>query len=205
MTESFQPSYVIQRTESTLVFRTAHFTAEKGSVLHSDIYNRELTSVLASMVLAGAVYLILSVVTGRTISPFIISAFVFVLSFPLFRTFVFKGRYMEAVFNTDEGTAVLTVSRTLSRKREEFPLGNIRDVSVVSKTTGIENPDGVAFVEKISAQHGMVIPGFGEETTFFILKLSTTDGTERTIFAESDRDKVLSAQNEIREFLAENK
>lgn len=65
----------------------------------------------------------------------------------------------------------------------------------------MENPDAVDFVQRISAMHGTAIPGFGEEKVSFLLKLILDDSTERVIYDDSNMEDVLSAYDEIREYL----
>jgi hypothetical protein len=48
-------TYQLDIKDNILIFRTTFFKAEKGSVLHSGIYNREL----ASSLLAGACIVLL--------------------------------------------------------------------------------------------------------------------------------------------------
>jgi hypothetical protein len=153
------------------------------------------------MVAAGCVYSLLMVTFGKILFSFIVSAVIFIGLFPLFRKYIFTGRYMETIFRRETGAVEITRAGITGRKRESFPVGDIRDLKVRSEKTGIENPDGVAFVERISAQHGMSIPGFGEETTFYILEIIRLDGSERIIFVDTTRDDVISVQRVIKEFL----
>lgn len=190
MTGNSSQRYSIQVTQEELIFRTAHFIAERGSVLHSDIYNRELTSVLASMVTAGCAYVLLYSGLEKSLAAYIVSAVIFVCAFPLFRTYIFKGRYIEVIFSRRAEIAVILVAGLMNRKREILPLKNITGISVETKKADIENPDGVAFVEKISAQHGMSIPGFGEETLFFLMKLKLSDNSERLIYADTSPENM---------------
>ena len=46
-----------------------------------------------------------------------------------------------------------------------------------------------------------VIPGFGEEKTFFMLKLKLADGTDRMIYADTEMQGVIDAHEEIKGFL----
>jgi hypothetical protein len=183
------------------MFRTEYFIPGKGSVLHSGIYNRELTSVLASVAVAGIAYMVLFQSLGMSMASYILSAIVFFSSFPFFRRFVFKGTHLETIFNSSSGKTEIYASGITRKKKDYFSLDSITDVSVDSKKTSIENPDGVAFVEKISLQHGMAIPDFGEETIFYMLKLHLADGTDRMIYSDSNKQDVISAQKEIKEFL----
>jgi hypothetical protein len=85
--------------------------------------------------------------------------------------------------------------------KETIVLGSINDISIEIRKREVENPDAVKFIEKISLQHGTVIPGFGEEKVLFLLKLYLMDGSERTIYSDKTMQDVISAHDEIKGFL----
>ncbi len=193
--------YSIRRESGALIFRTASFSDETASVLHSGIYNREFSSVLASLAVAGLVYLLLKTHFEKTVLFNIVFIVIFVGGFPFFRTFVFKERYMETVFDTARGKAVISVAGIVTGKKETILLKDIVQVLIESRKQKVENPDGVEFVEKISLQHGVAIPGFGEETVRYLLRLKLADDTYRTIYADRDMQAVMEAHGEIMAFL----
>jgi hypothetical protein len=193
--------YKTERTDSSLLFRTEHFSAERESVLHKGIYNKEFASVLSSLAVAGLVYAALAMQQKRTILPHIAFAVIFIGGYPLFRMVVFKDRYLEALFDLSKGLAEISVTGLIRKKTESLPFSAVKKVLIESKKIGVENPDAVEFVAKISAQHGTVIPGFGEEKTFFMLKLTLADGTDRMIYADTEMQDVMDANEEIKGFL----
>jgi len=193
--------YKIEKTDSSLLLRTEHFSAERDSVLHKGIYNKEFASVLSSLAVAGLTYAALAMQQRRTILPHVAFAVILIGGYPLFRLFVFKDRYLEALFDLSKGLAEVSISGLIGKKTESLPLSSVKNVLIESKKIGVENPDAVEFVEKISAQHGTVIPGFGEEKTFFMLKLTLADGTGRMIYADTEMQDVMDAHEEIMGFL----
>ena len=193
--------YKTERTDSSLLFRTEHFSAERESVLHKGIYNKEFASALSSLAVAGLIYAALAMQQKRTILPHIAFAVIFIGGYPLFRMFVYKDRYLAALFDLSKGLAEISVAGLIRKKTESLPLSAVKNVLIESKKIGVENPDAVEFVEKISAQHGTVIPGFGEEKTFFMLKLTLADGTYRMIYADTEMQDVMDAHEEIKGFL----
>jgi hypothetical protein len=193
--------YKTERTDSLLLFRTEHFSAERESVLHKGIYNKEFASLLSSLAVAGLIYAALAMQQKRTILPHVAFAVIFIGGYPLFRMFVFKDRYLEALFDRSKGMAEISISGLIGKKTEGLPLSAVKNVLIESKKISIENPDAVEFVEKISAQHGTVIPGFGEEKTFYMLKLLLTDGSDRMIYADTEMRDVMDAHEEIKGFL----
>ncbi len=193
--------YALSRTGQVLVFSTSLFSAERESVLHKGIYSKDFASALTSLSVAGLVYAMLALNFRRTIFFHVVFAIIFIGGYPIFRTLVFRDRLLEALFDRARGLAEISVTGLLRRQSESLPLSAVKNVLIETKKIGIENPDAVEFVEKISAQHGTVIPGFGEERTFFMLKLKLADGTDRMIYADTDMQDVMEAHGQIKEFL----
>lgn len=194
-------NYIVRKEENKLIFATPAYRADPDSVLHSGIYNREFSSVLASAAAAGIVYVIVAMNTGNTLVRSLAFLLVFTGGFPFFRKFVFKESLLEVVFNTAAGEAKIYTSWITKRLKETIPVKNIHDISIESRKHEVENPDAVRFVKQISLQHGTVIPGFGEEKALFLLKLHLSDGSERIIYTDNTMQDVLSAYDEIKEFL----
>ncbi len=201
MRDEGNSGYSVQKTGKTLVFRTSSFSADTESVLHSGIYNREFASVLASMAVAGLVYTVLVANYGRSFISYSSFILLFVGGFPFFRKFVFKGRYLEVVFNREKKVLTISATGLMKKQKDVIPLNAVSRVMIETKKTEIKNPDGVAFVEKISLQHGFAIPGFGEEQVSYLLKLKLTDGSDRLIYTSEKMQDALSAHEEIKEFL----
>jgi hypothetical protein len=194
-------NYSVKKEEEKLTLRTPAFRTELESLLHSGIYNREFSSVLAAAVIAGIVFVIVAMNTGTALIQWLAFLIVFTVGFPLFRALVFKEIVMEIVFDRSTGQAEVSVIRIKRRLKEVVPLSSIKDIFIESRKRKVENRDAVEFVEKISLQHGTVIPGFGKETVIFFLKLLLSDGSERIIFSDDRMQDVITAHDEIKEFL----
>lgn len=184
-----------------MVFRTTSFEAGRRSVLHSGIYNREFSAVLTASAVAGILCTILLLYSGRAMYLYIVYIGVSLALYPVFRKSLFRDRYLEVIFDRASNTADITVPGVVKKIKERIPAADVRGVVIEKRKTAVGNPDGVAFVEKISLQHGTVIPGFGEEDISYLLKLSFADDTERVIYAERDMKKVISAYDDITAFL----
>jgi hypothetical protein len=196
-----EKKYKTEKKDSLLLFRTEHFSAERESVLHKGIYNKEFASALCSLAVAGLIYAALAMQQKKTMLPHVAFAVIFIGGYPLLRMFVFKDRFLEALFDRSKGLAEISVTGLIRKKKESLPLSSVKNMLIESKKISVENPDAVEFVEKISAQHGTVIPGFGREKTFFMLKLMLADGSDRMIYADTEMQDVMDAHEEIKEFL----
>jgi len=194
-------TYSLSKDNARLVFRTANFTAGQGSVLHSGVYNREFSSWLAAFTLAGIAYFFLVMSFGKRTVMYAVFMVLFIGTFPLFRKYVFREQFLETVI--DRASAKIVITRQGIRKKilEKVPLADITGLWIDTQKTEVKNRDGVEFVQKISAQHNAAIPGFGEETTFYSLKLKYADGQERVVFADSKMQDVIAVYDEMKEFL----
>jgi hypothetical protein len=196
-----EKAYELSDRGESLVFKTSRFSAERESVLHKGIYSKDFASALCSLSLAGFVYAVLALNYRRTILFHAVFAVIFIGGYPLFRTFVFKDRALVALFDRTRGLFEISVTGLLRKQTESLPLSAIKGVRIETKKIGVENPDAVEFVEKIAAQHGTTIPGFGEEKTFFMLKLMLADGSDRMIYSDEEMKSVMDAHEAIKDFL----
>jgi len=193
--------YIICKEEDRLIFTTPAYKVGPDSVLHSGIYNREFSSMLASAAVAGIIYVIAAMNSRNTL----INSMVFVLFFAagilFFRKFIFRESLMKVVFDAGSGEAKVYTTWITERLRETIAIDRIREIRIERIRHEVENPDAVQFIEKISAQHGTVIPGFGREKVLFLLKLFLDDGSERTIYSDDSMEDVISAHDTIKKFL----
>ncbi|MBF0328242.1 MAG: hypothetical protein HQL10_03730 [Nitrospirae bacterium] len=192
--------YSLASDGAVIRFSTTHFTAEKGSILHSGIYNKEMTASLA----AGAVIFVLGFIFADKIKITFSSFFAFIGSFAalflFFRTVALKDRLLTAEFDSFKKSLQITVKSVFGEKQRSY---NFSDISVVVKNTLSlvpENPDGVQMVEKIALQHHTVIPGFGQASEFHTVSLALKSGEELMIFSSKNQevsDEVHRLLNEI--------
>lgn len=201
MIENRIGTYSLSKDNARLLFKTANFSAGQKSVLHSGIYNPEFSSWLASFTLAGIAYFILVMSFGKEIVFYAVFMALFIGTFPLFRRYVFREQFLETVIDRAEEKAVIVRHGIRKKVLETIPLSDITDIWIDTQKAEVVNRDGVEFVQKISAQHNTVIPGFGEETPFYCLKLRRNDGTDRVLFADSCIQDVISVYDEMKKFL----
>jgi len=193
--------YAICKEEDRLIFTTPAFKVGPDSVLHSGIYNREFSSMLASATVAGMIYVIAVMNSLNTLISSMIFLVLFAAGVLFFRKFIFRESLMKVVFDAASGEAKIYTTWITERLRETIPMRSIKEIKIERIKQEVQNPDAAQFVEKISAQHGTVIPGFGKEKVLFLLKLLLADGTERTIYSDEAMQDVISAHGEIKEFL----
>jgi hypothetical protein len=193
--------YTLCKEEGRLIFTTPVYKVGPDSVLHSGIYNREFSSMLASAAVAGLVYAVVAINSRNALMSFAIFLLLFAAGGLFFRKFIFKENLLKVAFDTVSGEAKIYTSWIIEKLRETIVTDNIKEIRIDRVKQEVENPDAVRFVEKISAQHGTVIPGFGKEKVLFLLKLCLADGTERTIYSDDAMQDVISAHDAIKEFL----
>lgn len=195
------PSYQMQREDGRLVFRTPSFRAERGSVLHVGIYNRELTSSLAAAALLLVIFFLLLLAGVRVTALYAVPAIgLFAAFFIFFRRMVFYEEYLEAVIDKAREAVTISVKRFMGKTRT-YSLKDLVGVREEDIVITPENPDGIAFVEKIALQHGTVIPGFGEEKEYFTVELEFSGGRRERIFSSEEATEALEVVGVLKEFL----
>ncbi len=202
MTHDLLPmTYTFDINNKVLAFRTASFRAEKGSVLHSGIYNRETASTLA----AGACIILLGFFFASrpllsTIS-FIAALLLFVLLFLFFRTFVFPETFLQAVI--DKGNNVVSIMRKgfFRMEKQSFILNELEGIREDYKEVASENPDGIKIVEKIALQHGAVIPGFGVSAEFYTVEFEFKDARRVMVFSSGDYSEASDVTRTFKNFI----
>ena len=190
-------TYELKTIDNTFIFTTASFKAEQTSVLPSGVYSKEFSSMLLASALCTFIYMFTDFVNSTAIRSAIFLS-LFIIFFYGSRKYVFYDKKLKAEFNNNSKSVLITRPGIILNKTEELPFGSIRSVEIGNKKFTPDNPDGVAFVEKISAQHGSYVPGLGEEEEFVTLSLLLTDGTERVIFAGHVEDEPEIPLNKIR-------
>lgn len=194
-------AYQLTAEDSRLLLRTPSFRAERGSVLHSGIYNRELTSSLAAGTIVGAAFLAL-VLAGVKVTVIYLVPAVLLFSglFVFLRKAVFYEEQLEAVFDK-AGRVITVVVKRFPERRYTYPLEELTEIKEDHIVITPENPDGISFVEKIAAQHGTVIPGFGETKEFYTVDLRFKGGRHMRVFSSREESGAGELQRRLREFI----
>ena len=184
-----------------MIFRTAYFHTGTGSVLHSGIYNREFASMLGSLGMAGLAYAVVSMSGGSALVSFAVLIAFAMVFFPFFRRYIFREHFLTTTFDKSSGMIGIRKDGVFQRMVACFPVADIRTILIRTKKSTIENTDAVEFVKKISLQHHTTIPGFGDDTSLFMLMLILDDGSNRIIFADTCMQDVIEAHDRITDFL----
>lgn len=194
--------YELKHDNNRLIFRTLHFRAERTSVLHSGVYSKEFASMLLSGAICMVVYMVTEFMTNRyAILRYILLIIIFVISFTGGLKYIFKDRYLEAIFDRTNRSVTISYPGFFTKKVEEIPFTGIVSVEPGTKIYKPENIDGIDFVQKISLQHGSAVPGLGKEEEYIILKLKLADKSERILFAGNTDTEPVIPLKEIKTFL----
>ena len=176
--------YTLNKDDSRLVFSTSSYRADKGSVLHKGIYNHEFASMMASVIICGSVYVVIAFNDEIVIVHYLSLILLFVILFAALRKFVFRERMLELIIDKETETVSISIPSIVSDNKEDVLLSDIESVEAGSTSIFPEDRDAAKFVEKISRQHGSVVPGLADEAEFITLSLKLTDGTDRLIYAQ---------------------
>ena len=187
--------------DKTLVFETASFKAERGSILHSGIYNRDVASSLAAgacIVLAGFFF------AGRIrigIAHFAAILALFTVLFLSLRIFIFHEPLLRMVLDREKGNAGISVRGALGAREVAFPVNELECIRQDYVSINPENPDGTKLVEQIALQHGTVIPGFGRTLEFYTVETELRDGRRFLIFSSKDPSAAGEIASQIKDWL----
>lgn len=187
--------------KNILILRTSSFRPERGSILHSGIFNRELASVLSASVIGGVSFVLLSFILRNKVILYIISLVLFTLSFLFFRIVVFKESDLETVFDKDSGLISINLKGPLRTKHKTFPIITKDNIFLSHVEYEPSNPEGIEVVERVALQHGTVIPGFGEKKEFYNVDLLFKDGEKVTIYSSKEKDDAEEIMRKIKSFL----
>ncbi|HET6514669.1 MAG TPA: hypothetical protein VFG09_05865 [Thermodesulfovibrionales bacterium] len=196
-------SYDLMIKDDTLILRTSSFRAEKGSVLHSGIYNRELASSLA----AGGVLMLLGfffAASGKiTVVHLVSGAAVFAVLFLVSRRFLFREVILEALFDRVNDRIDTSVRKIVGSVRQVHKMSELSGICLDHVTVQPENPDGIRVVEKIALQHGTVIPGFGKIKEFHVVQLDFS-GERVSIFSSGKKEEAEALIARLKGFVSDS-
>ncbi|RMG69253.1 MAG: hypothetical protein D6710_09175, partial [Nitrospirae bacterium] len=157
--------YRLTIEEGRAVLTAQSFRADRGSVLHSGIFSRELASSFVGAAFALLLLFVLYLTVGLNLLYYVVAAAVFWVVTFFSRVFLFKETYLETTIDEQQVKIVLhrpIKKRVIERRRDE-----LKDIKIDYWRFEPENPDAVEFVERIALQHGTVIPGFGKVKEFY--------------------------------------
>ncbi|WP_420267245.1 hypothetical protein [Candidatus Magnetominusculus dajiuhuensis] len=192
--------YTFEIISGSLIFKTESFKAEKRSVLHSGVYNREVAS---AFVAAGAAcsYFAAFALSGRlNYIHYAVTAVLFAVFYPLSWLFIFKRPALAVFLNNEKAIAAIAIKGVFRKKRILRTLSQLRDVAVAHVKIEVGNPDGVAFVEKIALQHGTVIPGLGVAQHVYAVEFVFDDGPV-VVYCCGDEDKAAKVCSGFKDYL----
>jgi hypothetical protein len=199
--EKVEDSYRIDIEGDVLTFNTGSFRVGEGSMLNKGIFSPELTS---SLVSAAAVIVLVAValINGLefTAAYYATAVAVFAVLFVLLRKFVFYEEYLEASVDRAAGKIKLRVHRPFGDRRT-YELARLAEVAKGSTEIEPGNPDGAEFVVKIAAQHGTLMPGFGEKKVFHSVELVFEGGDKYTLFSSEDEVEAAELALRLRNFI----
>jgi hypothetical protein len=194
-------TYQIEIEENRFVLKTTTFRVEKGSVLHSGIYNRELASSLAAGTIIILTGFFFAARFRLNVIHFVLSLFVFIILFLFFRIYVFRQQILELIIDKRSGDITIYLKNIVRRIKAIYPLSDLSSIKQDRVIIQPENPDGIKVVEKIALQHGTVIPGFGKTIDFYTLEFEFKDRDTEMIFSSRDESKTNEVLKRLKEFM----
>lgn len=191
-------TYRLTITPESVKLHTYLYRAEKGSLLHSALMNREASSLIVASFFTGLLfaYYAMHFTVGRF--QFIAFIILFGLLFIFLRMSVFKEKPLEVVFSPTQ--VIIKYPSFIIKRVEIFGLNRVKSISIQKRILTIENPEGAEIVKKIALQHGTVVPDLTEPVELHLVELQLYDGTARVIYADRDKKRVNQLITELLRF-----
>lgn len=193
--------YQMDIKDNMLVFKTTSFKAEKGSMLHSGIYNREL----ASSLVAGALILLSGFFFAArykiTAIHFLAAMLIFAALFIGFRTYIFREPLLSVIIDKDKKEINFSLNKIFRKKNFSFLLSDLKNIRQDYVSIVPENSEGIKFVEKIALQHGSIIPGFGKTEEFYTVLMEHKGGQMIVIFSSHERSMADDIATKFKNFI----
>ncbi|HEC97447.1 MAG TPA: hypothetical protein ENI58_04725 [Nitrospirae bacterium] len=193
-------TYRVEIEDPRVTLKTTSFKAERGSVLHSGIFNREFSSSFVAVAVAAAVLAFFALRHELHLLHYVVAVAVFIVVLPLARIYLFKEPCLETVFDLDAESVSITLRKPFGGKSIKRPLDSLDDIRISHIRIEPENPDAVTFVKKISLQHGTVIPGFGEGKDFYSVELRF-DGEGFVILTTGTESEAKAVVDQLRRYI----
>lgn len=195
-------NFTLEIKNNLLIFRTTSFKAEKGSILHSGIYNRELASSLASGLFIMILGFFFALRFNISTIHLLLGLVLFALSFIFFRTFIFKEPKLTLVIDKEKRNLNLSL-QGLINKKIDIPFSGLVSIKQGYFKIAPENIDGIRLVEKVALQHGTAIPGFGKTVELFTVEMELVRGEKITLFSSENLSDVHEIITKILNFIKE--
>lgn len=193
-------TYKLTITSDKVTFYTFFYKAEKGSILHNALMSREATSLIVASFLSGALFSIYALFISVKVFEIVAFSVLFGLFFLFFRLSIFKERPLEVTFLRDR--IIIKYPAFIIKRVENFPLNQVKYLSVNKRILSIENPEGAEIVKKIALQHGTVIPDFTESVELYCLNLELYDESERVIYVDRQEERIKHLYGELKKWLS---
>lgn len=193
-------NYQIDIRGDILRLKTTSFRVERGSVLHTGIFNRDLAAMLSAGVIVTVTGMVAVMNFKITTVHFVMAFILFGVSFFILRTYIFNEPVLDAVFDKGKGIIDITVKKVFGEGKEAYNISDVTGIRFEHITMEPANPDGIRVVENVSLQHGTVIPGFGETEDFYTAQLQLHKKSV-LIFSSTKRDEAQKVVAEISGFM----
>lgn len=192
-------TYKLTITPDHVRLSTFYYRAERGSILHTALMNRETASLIVSSLLTGAAFVFYT----RSLSPetyhLLLFGLLFGLLFFFLRMSIFKERPLDVTFSRDKVS--IRYPSFILRRVEIFEPSEVKSISVKKRLFTVENPEGAELIKRISLQHGTVLPDLTEPITLYLLQIELKDGRTRVIYADRDIERLKGLVKEMKRFI----
>jgi len=195
---SVDGSYRLIITPDTLTLKTFLYKAEKKSIIHAALMNREVTSLIVATILSGVLFVIYAMNFPLKVFDIINFCLLTGALFLFLRLSIFREKPLEVTFSRDR--VIIKYPAFIIKRVEKFDLNQVKSISIKKRIFEIDNIEGAKIVKQVALQHGTVLPDFTEPEELFLLTIDFLDGSERVIYVDREPKRISTLLKEIKKW-----
>jgi|GEM_PF-3256933 len=195
---SVDGTYRLIITPDTLTLKTFLYKAEKKSIIHAALMNREVTSLIVATILSGVLFVIYAMNFPLKVFDIINFCLLTGALFLFLRLSIFREKPLEVTFSRDR--VIIKYPAFIIKRVEKFDLNQVKSISIKKRIFEIDNIEGAKIVKQVALQHGTVLPDFTEPEELFLLTIDFLDGSERVIYVDREPKRISTLLKEIKKW-----
>jgi hypothetical protein len=195
---SFDGTYRLLITPESLTLQTFLYKAEKGSIIHTALMNREVTSLMVATILSGVLFVIYAMNFPLRVFELINFCILTGALFLFLRLRIFREKPLEVIFSRD--LVSIRYPSFIIKRVENFDLNQVKSISIKKEVFKIDNIEGARIVKQVALQHGTVLPDFTEPEEFFLLQMELQNGSRRVIYVDREPERISALLKELKKW-----
>ncbi len=195
---SVDGTYRLIITPEALTLQTFLYKAEKKSIIHTALMNKEVTSLIVATILSGILFIIYAMNFPLKVFELINFCILTGALFLFLRLRIFREKPLEVIFFRD--VVSIRYPSFIIKRVENFDLNQVKSISIKKEVFKIDNIEGARIVKQVALQHGTVLPDFTEPEELFLLQIELQNGSRRVIYADREPERINALLKELKKW-----